>query len=93
MLNGGQMIVAILDLDGRDKFPSILMLQRCTFSAQVQLPPRQPALENIGNENAFALAVAPPAPWINIRRHTWLQQQAAGTSLRRCFRILAAIDV
>jgi hypothetical protein len=93
MLNGGQIIVAILKLDGRDKFPSIIRMKTCTFFAQVQLPPRQPVLESIMIDSAFALAVAPPAPWINIRRHTWLQQQAAGTSLRRCFMILAAIGV
>ena len=93
MLNGGQIIAAILKLDGRDKFPSIMMVQRRTIFAQVQVPSRQSVLENIMNDSAFALAVAPPALWIDIRRHTWLQQQEVGTSLRTCFRILAAIDV
>jgi hypothetical protein len=62
--------VAILDLDGTDKFPSIMMLQTRTIFAQVQVPSRQPVLENIMNDSAFALAVAPPALWINIRHHT-----------------------
>jgi hypothetical protein len=61
---------AILDLDGTVKFPSMTLLQARTIFAQVQVPSRQPVLEKVLNDSAFALAVAPPALWINIRHHT-----------------------
>jgi hypothetical protein len=62
--------VSILDLDGTEQFPGIMMLTANPIFAQVQVPSRQPVLESIMNDSAFALAVAPPALWINIRHHT-----------------------
>jgi hypothetical protein len=61
---------AILEMDGTEHFPSIMMLTARPIFAQVQVLLRQHVLESIMNDSAFALAVAPPALWINIRHHT-----------------------
>jgi hypothetical protein len=47
-----------------------MMLTARPIFAQVQVLLRQHVLESIMNDSAFALAVAPPALWINIRHHT-----------------------
>jgi hypothetical protein len=52
-----QVIVAKVELDGMDTFPSFIQTRTLYFFAQLQFPNRQPVMENHGRESAFALAV------------------------------------
>ena len=57
MLDLMQVIVAKVELDGMDTFPSFIKTRTLYFFAQLQFPNRQPVMEKHGGERAFALAL------------------------------------